>query len=619
MTNSDQRPSGLLRPHHTTVVLLQRLVDMSSVVAAHVLAIGLYDQASWASSYTLSAVTAAVLFSLFAEAAGLYQGFRGVPLRVELGRVFGAWIGVASALLLIAFMTKQTEHFSRVAISLWFVSAPFLVSLPRVLGPPHPRGRASSRSQQPSGRGRRHDGDGRAGRAANHGHPVLGLRLVGIYEDRTRDRCHDLPDSLMESTGTFSDLVDHAKANEIDVVYCCLPLKAEERVGGLLGQLADTTASVYIVPDFFVFDLIHGRWTQLGDIPLVSVFETPFYGPDGWLKRLEDIVLGSLALLVAAIPMIFIAIGVKLTSKGPVFFRQRRYGLNGEVIDVLKFRSMTVMENDATVKQATKNDSRVTPFGRFLRRTSLDELPQLIHVVTGSMSLVGPRPHAVAHNELYRTRIHRYNAAPQGQARPDGVGAGQRVARRDGHPREDGKAHRARPRLHSALDAPFRPPHRSDDLLREVGPPERALRARPLRGPSRPLPGASEPPAAAFGWPRARPRLRRGAERGRPSSMAGRSPTVDVVPGGTRGAMAPPATAALPVPDATATREALERLDAPRRRGPPCSLPARRPRFPPPTGPPLGGRRGSCDGGSHGGSACGPRWPCPGGGPSRGR
>jgi putative colanic acid biosynthesis UDP-glucose lipid carrier transferase len=408
MTNSDQRPSGLLRPHHTTVVLLQRLVDMSSVVAAHVLAIGLYDQASWASSYTLSAVTAAVLFSLFAEAAGLYQGFRGVPLRVELGRVFGAWIGVASALLLIAFMTKQTEHFSRVAISLWFVGAPFLVSLPRVLGRLTLAGaRAHGRnSRRVAVVGMTEMGERVARRITDT--PSLGLRLVGIYEDRTRDRCHDLPDSLMESTGTFSDLVDRAKANEIDVVYCCLPLKAEERVGGLLGQLADTTASVYIVPDFFVFDLIHGRWTQLGDIPLVSVFETPFYGPDGWLKRLEDIVLGSLALLVAAIPMILIAIGVKLTSKGPVFFRQRRYGLNGEVIDVLKFRSMTVMENDATVKQATKNDSRVTPFGRFLRRTSLDELPQLIHVVTGSMSLVGPRPHAVAHNELYRTRIHRY-------------------------------------------------------------------------------------------------------------------------------------------------------------------------------------------------------------------
>ncbi|MCA9582889.1 MAG: exopolysaccharide biosynthesis polyprenyl glycosylphosphotransferase, partial [Myxococcales bacterium] len=117
---------------------------------------------------------------------------------------------------------------------------------------------------------------------------------------------------------------------------------------------------------------------------------------------------GTIFLSIAAIPMIFVAIGVKLTSKGPILFKQRRYGLNGEVIEILKFRSMTVMEDGGDVKQATKNDARITPFGSFLRRSSLDELPQLIHVVTGKMSLVGPRPHAISHNELYRRKIEGY-------------------------------------------------------------------------------------------------------------------------------------------------------------------------------------------------------------------
>ncbi|MBN8614076.1 MAG: undecaprenyl-phosphate glucose phosphotransferase [Deltaproteobacteria bacterium] len=185
-------------------------------------------------------------------------------------------------------------------------------------------------------------------------------------------------------------------------------MRAEARVTELLQGLADTTASVYYVPDFYVFDLLHGRWTLLADVPLISIFETPFYGVDGVVKRIEDIVLGVLAVLVASPVMLATAIAIKLTSKGPVFFKQRRYGLNGEVIEVLKFRSMRTQDDGAVVKQATKNDDRITPVGKFIRRTSVDELPQLFHVVTGSMSLVGPRPHAVAHNEEYRTRIKRY-------------------------------------------------------------------------------------------------------------------------------------------------------------------------------------------------------------------
>jgi putative colanic acid biosynthesis UDP-glucose lipid carrier transferase len=172
--------------------------------------------------------------------------------------------------------------------------------------------------------------------------------------------------------------------------------------------LSDTTASGYLAADFLVFDLLHARWDVLGSVPTVSLHETPFYGVDGWLNRLEDIVLGSLILMMIAIPMLIIGICVKLTSPGPALFRQRRYGLNGEVIDVLKFRSMTVIEDGAEIRQATKGDTRVTSLGAFLRRTNLDELPQFLNVLEGTMSIVGPRPHAVAHNELYRKRIRGY-------------------------------------------------------------------------------------------------------------------------------------------------------------------------------------------------------------------
>jgi putative colanic acid biosynthesis UDP-glucose lipid carrier transferase len=162
------------------------------------------------------------------------------------------------------------------------------------------------------------------------------------------------------------------------------------------------------VPDIFVFDLIQARVDTIGNLPVVAVCETPFYGFNGLLKRASDYVLATLALIVLAPLMIAIAIGVKLSSPGPVLFKQRRYGVDGRQIYVYKFRSMTVTEDGDTVKQATKNDSRVTPFGAFLRKTSLDELPQFINVLQGRMSVIGPRPHAVAHNELYRKLIRGY-------------------------------------------------------------------------------------------------------------------------------------------------------------------------------------------------------------------
>ncbi len=198
-------------------------------------------------------------------------------------------------------------------------------------------------------------------------------------------------------------------------------------------KLADTTASVYIVPDFFVFELLHARWTNVNGLPAVSVFENPLYGVDGLLKRTADLVAGSLMLAAAALPMLVTSLFIKLTSAGPVFFRQRRYGLDGREILVWKFRTMTCCDNGNDVRQATRDDERVTAIGRFLRRTSLDELPQLFNVIEGSMSLVGPRPHANAHNELYRVPYRRLHAAAQSQAGHHGPRASERLPRRDGN------------------------------------------------------------------------------------------------------------------------------------------------------------------------------------------
>ena len=185
-------------------------------------------------------------------------------------------------------------------------------------------------------------------------------------------------------------------------------MSAEKRIKHIAEMLADSTASVYIVPDIFTFNLLNSRWVDFQGITAISIYETPFAGLTSIVKRIEDIVLSFLILILITVPMLFIALGIKLTSSGPILFKQARYGIDGEKIKVWKFRSMTVTEDGDNVKQATQGDSRITPFGGFLRRTSLDELPQFFNSLGGSMSIVGPRPHAVAHNEEYRKQIQGY-------------------------------------------------------------------------------------------------------------------------------------------------------------------------------------------------------------------
>jgi putative colanic acid biosynthesis UDP-glucose lipid carrier transferase len=193
----------------------------------------------------------------------------------------------------------------------------------------------------------------------------------------------------------------------VHVIYICLPNSRHRRIRGLIDALGDSTASIYFVPDLSAFDLMQARFGEIRGMPFVAVRETPFCGMAGVLKRASDLVIAT-AVLPVVLPLCgVIAILVSRLSPGPVLFRQRRYGLDGREFTVYKFRTMSVAE-DGAIRQATREDPRVTRIGRYLRRTSLDELPQLLNVFAGSMSLVGPRPHAVAHNEHYRKLVSGY-------------------------------------------------------------------------------------------------------------------------------------------------------------------------------------------------------------------
>jgi putative colanic acid biosynthesis UDP-glucose lipid carrier transferase len=209
--------------------------------------------------------------------------------------------------------------------------------------------------------------------------------------------------------GSTTDIAAYVRKHNIQLVYITFPLSRNPALMHLLEELQDSVASVYFVPDLGAFDLIGARVEMLCGIPLIAICESPFYGVGGLVKRCSDIVLSLTALTITMPLFLMVALGVKLSSPGPVIFKQRRYGLDGREIMVRKFRSMSVTEDgDNQYKQVTRNDSRVTPFGAFIRRTSLDELPQLLNVLGGSMSMVGPRPHAVAVNERYREQIPSY-------------------------------------------------------------------------------------------------------------------------------------------------------------------------------------------------------------------
>jgi putative colanic acid biosynthesis UDP-glucose lipid carrier transferase len=234
-----------------------------------------------------------------------------------------------------------------------------------------------------------------------------GLHFVGYFDDRSAARL--APFGSCPVIGRLEDVSAFVQRNSVSAIYISLPMAAQPRVVSLLQALADTTASIHFLPDIFVADPIQAKVTMVAGVPVVSVCDTPFDGAAGAMKRAFDLtlIIGALPLLI---PMfVVIAALVRATSRGPVFFKQRRYGLDGKSITVLKFRTMTTLEDgERTYTQVTRGDARVTPLGAFLRAASLDELPQLLNVLLGTMSLVGPRPHALAVNEQYRKLIPRY-------------------------------------------------------------------------------------------------------------------------------------------------------------------------------------------------------------------
>lgn len=387
--------------------VLLKFSDTLAIALGLWMLISLFPDFNSKSTIVISLVAFGI-FTFVAEMLGLYRRWHGIAFAREAGCTLLAWGTTAMVLAGLGQFTEYSTELSGASLLLWFTFT-IVVSL---------FGRILRRwynifliSKGINTRRFAVVGVNELGiqvvRSVKQT-PDLGLQFMGYFDDRPDERLIDVPDDINIKLGSLDTLIQRAKQGDVQAIFIALPMRAEKRIRQLIRDLSDTTASVYVVPDLFVYQMLSSRWTDVQGIPVVSVFENPFYGVDGMLKRSVDIVLATIALLVVGLPMLLIAATVKLTSPGPILFRQLRYGLDGREIRVWKFRSMTVCEDGDQVKQATRNDQRITPIGGFLRKSSLDELPQIFNVLFGDMSLVGPRPHANAHNEFYRSQIEGY-------------------------------------------------------------------------------------------------------------------------------------------------------------------------------------------------------------------
>lgn len=379
------------------MVFIIRVLEFLLVLGSGAVALYLWSDVipgSGLADYLRAIFGAGLLFALVAEIIGTYDLDAQFSLRRAWQRLFTSWGMTALFLVTTAFLLKVSAEFSRGWALTWFVTGGVMLAGSRAaltiwLRRLKRHGVFDSRAVI--------FGAGEQGqRLADYirGNDRLTISLLGFFDDRRDGRVPvifgDLP-----VFGTCDDLVAAIREGLIDQVIVALPWSAEERIREVVAKLALTPVRIRLAPDLASFAFAHRPLVLLGDLPVLTLFERPISGTDAIIKRAEDVILTLLILAVIWPVLVVTAIAIKLDSPGPIFFRQPREGFNNRLFEVLKFRSMTheLCETDG-IRQATRGDKRVTRVGAFIRRTSIDELPQLLNVLKGDMSLVGPRPHA---------------------------------------------------------------------------------------------------------------------------------------------------------------------------------------------------------------------------------
>ncbi len=389
-------------------MILAVLFDMITVsAAAFVTWLFFLPEQAQAVQYVLLVFAATLILPVLFSSTGSYHSFRAVSDLDWLARVSAAWVLLALTLILCLWAFKLSEDFSRVWLGSWFVLGWFTTL--------SWRGVAYLLLLRLRAKGYNHKriaivGAGRLGQAlvqaiqTNVGSGFEAIVFFDDNADKWHTQYHGVP--ILPAY----QLNDWLATHELHEIWFALPLRAELRLRELLYALRHSTVNLRYVPNLSSLRLLNHAPREVLGFSMLDLSVSPMSEPSQrCLKAIEDKVLAIVILLLISPIMLLIALAIKLTSAGPVFFRQQRLGIDGKAFEVLKFRSMVVhQEHDGQVTQATQQDARITPLGNLLRRTSLDELPQFINVLKGDMSIVGPRPHAIAHNEYYKEQVDSY-------------------------------------------------------------------------------------------------------------------------------------------------------------------------------------------------------------------
>ncbi len=386
--------------------LIYRTTDTLAILSIVLLA-SIYSERYNFEGYLAAGLGASLIFGLVGRFTDIYTSWSGRPFfRDEVMRLIVTWLTTFFVLVFIIFASKTSEQFSRLILISWLMLAPALLILNRYVL------RALLSHLKKLGI-RNHSiaivGMTEAGlkfAQAIQQQPESGLQVAGFYAHDEQD--NQAISEQYAQIGDLEKMVQDAKMGTWDQIYLALPSNQKTLTTRIITQLADTITPIRLIPDSFTNSLMHSKYLEIADTPVLSIYDAPLSVQSAVVKRIEDLMIGSILLILLLPIMAVIAAAVKLTSPGPVLFKQVRHGLKGEPFKVWKFRTMTVCEDGNTVKQATRNDLRVTRVGAILRKTSMDELPQFFNVLQGHMSIVGPRPHAISHNEAYKTLIPGY-------------------------------------------------------------------------------------------------------------------------------------------------------------------------------------------------------------------
>ena len=395
------RQPGLTRSHATVDLLL----TIFCFVTVHLTYLGSLD---FSTQRTIALYSSVVFIILALAAGGSYGAKRLRSLNSEIFKLVLCWMCAFAAVGLFAFLTKTAAEVSRVWITTSMVFTLAVLAGARVMS-------CLGFMTATNVRAKNIVVCGNAPRIKSVMHNLYALsnsrfKVARVFEFSTLASAKSHPTSLEESPAEqIIKFVEKQRqsGNAIEQVWIAVSQDQSQMVEELSETLVDSTVDVCVVPDNYTERLLDGEITKLGDSKIVNISEVSLSPAADQFKRVFDFVLAAIGVVILALPMAIIAALIKLESPGPALFRQKRYGVDGQEIEVLKFRSMLV-HSDQQVKQATRNDSRVTRTGKFLRSSSLDELPQLLNVLSGTMSLIGPRPHATAHNEIWRNKINGY-------------------------------------------------------------------------------------------------------------------------------------------------------------------------------------------------------------------